>query len=745
MKDDKDTGTGDVRRDHVLAELNRILANERFAKSPSLSRFLKFVVQKSLDNQAHTLKEYSVGIEVFDRGESFDPRIDPIVRVQAGKLRTKLKEYYEGDGALDPLLIDLPKGAYLALFQSRTPVPDSAPSGVEPEAASAVPIEVLTLRRGSRFRLNREWTLAFLIVIAVGMLAFWPKNSSRELRPTRLTFDTGASIRPTVSRDAKWVAYASDRGSKGNYDIWIQPLPSGEAAQLTQHEAEDNYPDFSPDSTRIVFRSWRDGGGIYIISVLGREERRLVQGGYGPRFSPDGARIAYSAQDRHGSSGIFVIPSGGGEPTQIGSAVKSASCPLWSPDGKQVLFVGAATGGGFDWWFAPVSGERAPWPTGLNKLMIAQGLPAVHINMCPGDWIGERVVFTIRKSGIGSLWQVPLSTAGNVTGEVTQLVPGPGLDYPRLSGDRKPRMMVFGSGAAVSHLWGLPIDPRDGKPNGPINRLTQDSSLTLGVDGTVPSLSKDGRLLAFSSQRSGNRDIWVRNLESGQEYPVAANPWPEDSPVFSPDGKRIAYYGFEHKKPAISLADVEMRVTQQLCAECGLPQAWSSADNSILYLTPEYVLWSVSAGTGERRRLLGDPNILVTDASLSPDGRWLAFVIKRKGTDGQKGFVAPLGDELSNENGWIPITQEPFNLVLSWAEQQLLLYYFGSDGNSFRCLWAQPLIPTSHRPNGNPSVVQHFHKVQQSPLGGSSIAVSQDKLVVNLTDTQSNIWMAELP
>jgi Tol biopolymer transport system component len=441
------------------------------------------------------------------------------------------------------------------------------------------------------------------------------------------------------------------------------------------------------------------------------------------------------------------VPAGGGAPKQIGAAVNTATCPLWTPDGNQILFVAGTANGGFDWWLATVSDERPPVATGLNKLMLDRGLPAVHANMCPGDWIGNRVVFTVKKEGIGSLWQVPISLpAGRVAGELKPLLPGPGLDYPRLSGEPSPRIMVFGSGGMINHLWSVPIDTKDGRGTGQLNRLTQDASLIVGLDGTVPSLSREGRLLTFASGRSGTLDIWVRDLASGKEYPVAANPWREDSPVLSPDGRSVAYCRVEGNRQDILITDLQTAVTKQLCTECGPPQHWSSATNSILYLTSDYALWSMSPVTGERRRLLGGPGFWVINSSQSPDGRWLAFVVKRKGINGQKGYVARLGEDLSREDAWIAVAEDPFTLAMSWAAEHPLLYYFGFSGkDSFRCLWAQPLNPKSYRPTGDPFAVHHFHKVQQYPLGGSAVAVSRDKLVVNLTDTYSNIWMAELP
>lgn len=103
----------------VRQQLARILAHEEFAQSERMCRFLRLVVEYSLENRAHELKEYLVGVEVFDRKTSYDPRLDPIVRVEARRLRAKLQKYYEGEGRLDDVVIELPKGSYAAIFTTR--------------------------------------------------------------------------------------------------------------------------------------------------------------------------------------------------------------------------------------------------------------------------------------------------------------------------------------------------------------------------------------------------------------------------------------------------------------------------------------------------------------------------------------------------------------------------------------------------------------------------------------------------
>ena len=114
----------------VRGELERVLGSETFAQSESLKRFLRHVVEKTLEGRETELKEQVLGADVFGRGDSYDPRIDPIVRVQATRLRGKLRDYYHTEGVRAPLVIELPKGSYVPSFsKSSGAPPDPPPTG----------------------------------------------------------------------------------------------------------------------------------------------------------------------------------------------------------------------------------------------------------------------------------------------------------------------------------------------------------------------------------------------------------------------------------------------------------------------------------------------------------------------------------------------------------------------------------------------------------------------------------------
>ena len=116
----------------VEETLRRILASAVFANSPRMSRFLRFVVDETVAGRGGDLKEYVVGLRVFDKPESFNPAVDPTVRVEASKLRGKLARYYELEGQHEPVVVEIPKGHYAARFSLRPRSEVSYGDTVEP-------------------------------------------------------------------------------------------------------------------------------------------------------------------------------------------------------------------------------------------------------------------------------------------------------------------------------------------------------------------------------------------------------------------------------------------------------------------------------------------------------------------------------------------------------------------------------------------------------------------------------------
>lgn len=137
----------------ITAQLKRILESDEFRASDKQRKFLSFVVDETLKDRASQMKGYTIAVSVYGRPEGFDPQVDPIVRVEAGRLRRALEHYYLTDGTNDPVHINIPKGGYVPTFntvlgapagdKTHTPEPEGSVPTTEPTIA-VMPLTNLT-------------------------------------------------------------------------------------------------------------------------------------------------------------------------------------------------------------------------------------------------------------------------------------------------------------------------------------------------------------------------------------------------------------------------------------------------------------------------------------------------------------------------------------------------------------------------------------------------------------------------
>src|SRR3982751_2251576 len=126
----------DPQLDPSKIQIQRIVSSKAFKTSEVHRNLLNYLADESLSGEAQNLKENTVGLDVFGKPASYDPRQESVVRMHVGRLRQKLAEYYRTDGVDDPIVVDLPKGGFALTFEAR-PVPE--PAEAMPLQASAVP------------------------------------------------------------------------------------------------------------------------------------------------------------------------------------------------------------------------------------------------------------------------------------------------------------------------------------------------------------------------------------------------------------------------------------------------------------------------------------------------------------------------------------------------------------------------------------------------------------------------------
>jgi hypothetical protein len=158
-----------------IAQLEKVLQSRALQNSESLKAFLRFVVERTVNNDEAQLKEYTIATEVFGRNSDYDSRIDSVVRVQAGRLRAKLQEYYTTEGKGDKIVIDLPKGHYHPVFNHALHAPAATAPEQTPSAnghpAEAAPTQAHVEIHTSLVPASEARTWRMLPVVLSGAIA----------------------------------------------------------------------------------------------------------------------------------------------------------------------------------------------------------------------------------------------------------------------------------------------------------------------------------------------------------------------------------------------------------------------------------------------------------------------------------------------------------------------------------------------------------------------------------------------
>ena len=494
-----------------------------------------------------------------------------------------------------------------------------------------------------------------------------------------------------------------------------------------------------------------------MIPAIGGEPVLLAANGLNPRFSPDGKWIACwsgamkgrPALDSDPLGAIFVIPAAGGEPRRVGGTLPPGGYPIWSPDSRHLLvYAGARTGvtTDADWWIVSLEGDAIRRTGAFASFRSAGFSLDMGSALARGSsWEDDTVTFSAQKGDSRGIWRVRLKAGdGTVSGQPERLTFGTAQDIEPSSVGRN--ALVFASLSKGMAIWSLPVLSNEGKVTGELQRLTSGAML----EGT-PSLSADGRMMAYGSTITNHEDIWLKDLQTGKETPVTKAPAAEWHPLITRDGSMIAYTVLDPNLHGIYTVPSIGGTARLVAPVSGWIFDWTP-DNQHLLLhlkSPDPKLKTVDVRSGVVSDYVAMPGASLYQSKFSPDGHWLTleavfssggatsgdsrlFVLKA-----ENGRPAPPQDWIlvSDEHGW---ADKP-----RWSSDGNMLYFL-SDRDGFRCIWAQRLDPKTKQPSALPFPVYHFHRSRLSVMNvGSGLLefdVAGDKVVMNLGELTGNIW-----
>jgi Tol biopolymer transport system component len=447
---------------------------------------------------------------------------------------------------------------------------------------------------------------------------------------------------------------------------------------------------------------------------------------------------------------LTIVTSSGAEGREF-PGVASNWVPLWAPDGRHVMVQGCQEGAArvCDLFVVATdaSGPADFVATGALAWLNRHSLSLGNAFAASGAsfWSGDRILLSAANGDSINLYDARISLKS------FRFVDAPRRLTTGTEEEEKPSMdsngrLVFSAGSSSTDLWELPLDANEGTSRGEPRQLTGDIA-----SDSLPTLSDDGRKLAFLSTRLGNQDVWLRNLESGHESALTTTAEDETLPVIAHDGARVAYAVRKGATMGVLVVSTDGGAPELLCEACGAPTDWSHDGRTLLF--------QLNAGSESRRfsagildvsshkatEIVAHQDWLLFRGHFSPDDKWIVF--HAYSSKGPRVIVVPFREHrATTENEWIVVADEHSdNDAPRWSPDGNLIYYF-SDGDGFRCIWGQRLEPTTKKPLGEPFVVQHFHGHQRSLAvhpNWSDLALARDKIIFNMAERRGNVWTAD--
>jgi Tol biopolymer transport system component len=385
--------------------------------------------------------------------------------------------------------------------------------------------------------------------------------------------NSGSDQQPGASPDGKTVAFASARTGKSR--IWIKQLASSDEVALT--DGEDTAPQFSPDGSQVLYvHSEVDGSSLWRVSMVGGQPRHLVDNAIEGAWSPDGKQLGFlRLSDNLKQCAVWVAQADGSGAHKLHAGEDALRWLSWSPQGDRMMAASVPLAN------API--YYVVVPTNGDSTYVVHPVAGLSLTSNPvwlgsGDRIAYAIVEALATSATGQASRIVEQTLR--TGKVRELlslpssclniaVLGDGKLLMGLTQSSQNLVLVDHPGAATEHdRW-----------------LTRGASID-----RQPTFSPDGKHVLFSSNRSGNLDIWEMDVETGALSRVTDHPGNDWDPAYTSDGRNIL---------------------------------WSSDRAGGVF-----EVWEAAAdGTGAHQ--LSHDGVDAENPTMTPDGQWILFLSGR--------------------------------------------------------------------------------------------------------------------
>jgi Tol biopolymer transport system component/DNA-binding winged helix-turn-helix (wHTH) protein len=678
-----------------------------------------------------------------------------------------------GDSAESPRFVEtLPRRGYRFItavetefWRAQAAVPTSESPKVDlGVAAPGLPIPGQRSDRGLRL-------LPFLLICAVVLLVagaalFYRRSRSLPMPPApralqQLTFDEGLQYGATWSPDARFIAYAGDRG--GKFDIWVQQVGGGDPVQITKRPGHNWQPDWSPNGEYIAYRSEGDGGGLFVVPALGGVERRITSFGYNPRWSPDGSRLLFQTDQftrniAKGANRVYVVDADGGSLHEVPGLSQPQAQGLsvaWHPDGKRVTVLWQD--GSF--WTVPIDGGVGV-RSELNPVLVKR-FREITRDDATIDWAmdfkfswapsGTAIYLEATSGGARTLCRIAIEPKTLRMIGIEPLTTGTGFGTElAISPDGK--QLAFTEEVQHVRAWLFPFNATEGRVTGPGQAATSSA-----IDAWAPTLSRDGNKLLISGSRGGKEGIWEVSLPDSRETLLVMDADSRGFPQWSRDGERFAYAkGAPSGEGQFSIwsrrTGTEEPLTRYTKEQWGEVYDWSPDGESVLVTRRNKLskleLWSLPLAAAPdaapaAHKVISDPDFDVFQGHYSPDGEWIAFIATALQAEGETSTIF-----VTRTTGgpWVRMTDSKhWDDKPRWSPDGKTLYYL-SAREGFLNVWGIRVNSKTGGPSGSPFRVTAFNSpslMVPNYIPPVEISISQNRLVVTAAQVSGHIWKME--
>ena len=639
--------------ERISGQLDRILSSAAFGGAERARKFLRFIVTYALQGRLGEIKESIIAVEAFGRNPSFDPKSDPIVRVEARRLRERLSSYYADEGRADTVLISLPKGGYIPEFSERRTSDES--------------------RLRPRRALQQLVYLGFLgITLAVLALVYLrnpkkPAESAGTLRlsilpPEGTTFESFV-----VSPDGRRLAFTS--AWNGQSMLWVRSLDSLDAKLLAGTEFAQ-YPFWSPDNRLIGFFT---ASKLKVVDIAGgpaRDVADVVAAG-GGAWSAAGI-ILFCPRP---IGGLYQVSVSGGAPRPVTSLDPARGevahiLPQFLPDGRHFLYLAASSRPGES------SIRMGSLDSQDSKVLLSADTSAAYAPVLPGH--SSSLLFV----SDGSLLAQPFDpTRAVLSGARTVLVPQ--IRYQRWHQPgfsvSSNGVLLYQSGSAEDRQ--LAWFDRRGRLLQTIGPRNSYEAFNLSPDQTSIAIVRNDDPATIMPT------IWIMDLSRQSAVSRLSGTGVAEanfSPVWSPDGRELLFSTGTERRMRLLVGSPNGGPAKTVLDTDGpkFPTDWSSDGRFVSFNSqwPDYEYmhaWTVSlSNPGQPRPLQHSWTELSAYFAPADSGngpRWIAYASDETGRE--EVYVRDFPDgvrkwRVSTEGGALP----------HWQRDGKELFYLALDG-----------------------------------------------------------------